>query len=75
MCGQIVSPGVAYIAEAIVAPEEIVKYFGEGNAEGDECDIAYNATFMALIGKFGNTDFIKKIYVFCPEKAYEYYLD
>jgi amylosucrase len=48
LCGQVVAPGVAYIAEAIVQPEEIIKYFGEGNAAGDECDIAYNANFMAL---------------------------
>jgi amylosucrase len=48
LCGQIVAPGVAYIAEAIVAPEEIIKYFGEDLAQGDECDIAYNANFMAL---------------------------
>lgn len=48
LCGQIVAPGVAYIAEAIVAPNEIIKYFGEGLAQGDECDIAYNANFMAL---------------------------
>lgn len=48
LCGQIVAPGVAYIAEAIVQPEEIIKYFGEGNAAGDECDIAYNANFMAV---------------------------
>jgi amylosucrase len=48
LSGQIVAPGVAYIAEAIVAPEEIIKYFGQGLAQGDECDIAYNANFMAL---------------------------
>tara|TARA_R110000868_G_scaffold67582_9_gene200441 strand:+ start:1344 stop:3263 length:1920 start_codon:yes stop_codon:yes gene_type:complete len=48
LCGQIVSPGVAYIAEAIVAPDEIIKYFGQGLSQGDECDIAYNANFMAL---------------------------
>ncbi|TRX42260.1 alpha-amylase family protein [Flavobacterium restrictum] len=48
LAGQIVAPGVGYIAEAIVAPDEIIKYFGEGLAQGDECDIAYNANFMAL---------------------------
>lgn len=48
LAGQIVAPGVAYIAEAIVAPEEIIKYFGQGLSQGDECDIAYNANFMAL---------------------------
>ncbi|MBP8085601.1 MAG: alpha amylase, partial [Cloacibacterium sp.] len=71
LCGQIVSPGVAYIAEAIVAPEEIVKYFGEGNAEGDECDIAYNATFMALSWEAlasGNTDLLRKSMYSVPKK-------
>lgn len=46
-CAQIVAPGVLYIAEAIVAPHEIMKYFGTPNTQ--ECDIAYNATFMALL--------------------------
>lgn len=71
LCGQIVSPGVAYIAEAIVAPEEIVKYFGEGSAEGDECDIAYNATFMALSWEAlasGNTDLLRKSMYSVPKK-------
>lgn len=46
-CAQIVSPGVLFIAEAIVAPHEIMKYFGTPSTQ--ECDIAYNATFMALL--------------------------
>ncbi|NER14376.1 alpha amylase [Leptobacterium flavescens] len=45
MCTQVVAPGMIYLAEAIVAPKEIVKYFGQGN----ECEIAYNATLMALL--------------------------
>ncbi len=48
LCGQVIAPAVGYVAEAIVSPKEIVKYFGEGLAQGDECDIAYNASFMAL---------------------------
>ncbi|MCX8020157.1 MAG: alpha-amylase family glycosyl hydrolase [Chitinophagaceae bacterium] len=44
-CVQIVAPGMALLAEAIVAPHEIMKYFGNGN---EECDLAYNATHMAL---------------------------
>jgi amylosucrase len=48
-CSQVVAPGVAFIAEAIVAPQEIIKYFGEGPQAGRECEIAYNATFMALL--------------------------
>jgi amylosucrase len=48
-CCQVTSPGVAFIAEAIVAPVEIVKYFGEDAVNAKECEIAYNATFMALL--------------------------
>ncbi|MFY0688940.1 MAG: hypothetical protein JXQ90_17350 [Cyclobacteriaceae bacterium] len=48
-CVDIVAPGLLLLAEAIVAPNEIVKYFGEGNAAGNECDLAYNATLMTLL--------------------------
>jgi len=40
---QIVAPSVALLGEAIVAPEEIVKYCG---AKSSECDLIYNATHM-----------------------------
>lgn len=71
LCGQIVAPGVAYIAEAIVAPTEIVKYFGEGTAQGDECDLCYNATFMALSWEAmasQNTDLLRKSMNAVPKK-------
>lgn len=48
-CCQVVAPGVLFIAEAIVAPVEISKYFGEDAVIAKECEIAYNATFMALL--------------------------
>jgi amylosucrase len=48
-CCQITAPGVLFIAEAIVAPFEITKYFGEDAIIAKECEIAYNATFMALL--------------------------
>ena len=48
-CCQVVAPGLLFIAEAIVAPSEITKYFGEDAIVAKECDIAYNATFMALL--------------------------
>jgi amylosucrase len=38
-----------FIAEAIVAPSEISKYFGEDAINAKECEIAYNATLMALL--------------------------
>jgi len=48
-CSQVTAPGVLFIAEAIVAPVEIIKYFGEDAIIAKECEIAYNATFMALL--------------------------
>ena len=48
-CCQVTAPGILFIAEAIVAPFEIIKYFGEDAVIAKECEIAYNATFMALM--------------------------
>jgi len=36
------------LGEAIVAPKEIMKYFGTDAFTAKECDVAYNATQMAL---------------------------
>jgi amylosucrase len=47
-CVAVSAPGMALLGEAIVAPEEIMKYFGTGPYEARECDFAYNATQMAL---------------------------
>ncbi|GAC1439036.1 MAG: alpha-amylase family glycosyl hydrolase [Sediminibacterium sp.] len=47
-CVQVAAPGMALLGEAIVAPKEIMKYFGTGAYAGKECDFAYNATQMAL---------------------------
>ncbi len=44
----IAAPGMAILGEAIVAPENIMKYFGTDMYAGKECDVAYNATQMAL---------------------------
>jgi amylosucrase len=48
-CCQVTAPGVLFIAEAIVAPVEVIKYFGEDAINAKECEIAYNATLMALL--------------------------
>ena len=48
-CCQVTAPGVLFIAEAIVAPTEVAKYFGEDAVIAKECEIAYNATYMALL--------------------------
>ncbi|MDE3234402.1 MAG: alpha-amylase family protein [Bacteroidota bacterium] len=47
-CVAIAAPGLALLGEAIVAPKEIMKYFGNGLYTARECDFAYNATQMAL---------------------------
>lgn len=47
-CIWIATPGMAILGEAIVAPNEIMKYFGTDDKEAEECDLAYNATQMAL---------------------------
>ena len=44
---RIAAPGVLFKAEAITAPEEILRYLGTDEYEGKECDIAYNATLMS----------------------------
>jgi len=47
-CVMVTTPGMALLGEAIVAPDEIIKYFGTNNYVARECDVAYNATQMAL---------------------------
>lgn len=41
---KIATPGVLFKSEAIVHPDDVVKYIGE-----DECQISYNPTLMALL--------------------------
>lgn len=47
LCVESATPGMALLGEAIVAPKEIMKYFGTGAFRARECDFAYNATQMA----------------------------
>jgi len=47
-CVLVTAPGMALLGEAIVAPKDIMKYFGTGSFTAKECDVAYNATHMAL---------------------------
>lgn len=47
-CVEVSAPGMALLGEAIVAPKEIMKYFGTDLYTAKECDVAYNATQMAL---------------------------
>lgn len=48
LCVESATPGMALLGEAIVAPKEIMKYFGTGPFTARECDFAYNATQMAV---------------------------
>lgn len=48
LCVEVATPGMALLGEAIVAPQEIIKYFGTGDFTARECDFAYNATQMAV---------------------------
>ena len=61
-CCQVTAPGLALLAEAIVAPEEVVKYFGLQPTSGYECDIAYHATLMALLWEASATKNTKLLY-------------
>jgi amylosucrase len=42
----LVAPGVLFKSEAIVAPNDIIRYLGAGGYEGKACEIGYNATLM-----------------------------
>ncbi|SIQ64626.1 amylosucrase [Alkalispirochaeta americana] len=49
VCARIAAPGLVFIAEAIVQPREIARYFGEEEWAGRECELAYNASLMVLL--------------------------
>jgi amylosucrase len=46
---RIAAPAVAFKAEAIVAPDQLVTYLGSGRHQGKECELAYNNVLMALL--------------------------
>jgi amylosucrase len=46
---RIAAPAVAFKAEAIVAPRDLVPYLGIDRHEGKECDLAYHNVFMVLL--------------------------
>ena len=48
LCVEVAAPGMALLGEAIVDPENIMRYFGTEAFTGSECHMAYNATHMAL---------------------------
>ena len=46
---RIAAPAVAFKAEAIVSPHDLVAYLGAGRHEGKECDLAYHNVLMVLL--------------------------
>ncbi len=46
---RIAAPATKFKSEAIVHPDDVAKYFGQGNRAGYECQISYNPTLMALL--------------------------
>jgi amylosucrase len=45
----VAAPGVAFKAEAIVAPQQLVQYLGAHERFHPECDLAYNNQLMVLL--------------------------
>ena len=46
---QIAAPALGFKSEAIVHPDDVAKFFGQGDRAGRECAISYNPTLMALL--------------------------
>jgi amylosucrase len=46
---RIAAPAVAFKAEAIVSPRDLVGYLGTGRHQGRECDLAYHNALMVLL--------------------------
>ena len=46
---QVVAPASILLAEAIVAPDDLVPWFGRGAATGQECQLAYHNVFMVTL--------------------------
>jgi len=45
-CSRIATPSVAHKAEAIVAPDDLIRYFGVGRHHGKVSNIAYHNSLM-----------------------------
>lgn len=46
---KVVAPAVLLKSEAIVHPDEVARYFGEGDKAGQECQLSYNPLLMVLL--------------------------
>ncbi|MEM6457429.1 MAG: alpha-amylase family glycosyl hydrolase, partial [Acidobacteriota bacterium] len=45
----LVAPALVHKAEAIVAPADLMRYFGDGASTGHGCGLAYHAVFMGAL--------------------------
>lgn len=48
-CTRLAAPGLLLKAEAIVAPDRLIPYLGQGIATNKECELAYHNAFMVLL--------------------------
>ena len=65
----VAAPGVLFKAEAIVAPDDVVRYLG-AEADRDECDTAYNAALMCHLWHAlacGNVRLLQTMLAHLPE--------
>ncbi len=46
---RVVAPGTILLAEAIVSPEDLVGYLGQGEGTGKECELAYHNVLMVSL--------------------------
>ena len=46
---KLAAPATVLLAEAIVSPEAVVPYFGQGDATNKECELAYHNSFMVYL--------------------------
>jgi amylosucrase len=46
---QVTAPALIFKSEAIVHPDDVVKYFGLGDQAGKECQISYHPLLMVLL--------------------------
>ncbi len=46
---QVVAPALLLKSEAIVHPDEVVRYFGQGEMAGKECQLSYHPLLMVLL--------------------------
>lgn len=46
---QVVAPAVLFKSEAIVHPDEVIRYFGVGQRAGKECQLSYHPMLMVLL--------------------------